>query len=443
MFVNEANKIVLVISIDLGNTKDDITVRAKDSPEALAKIFCAKHGLDASIQSSITQQIKANLEQHKPQRKPNLAQNSFLKKTQRKPTPQSPSGNRLYQNAFKIQAKKEKLSNQINSQRQENELKGATFKPKIIRSTNESVVNSQKVLEKQTKIQRIKTQLEQKEMAECTFKPKIRSQTPAEPSTDRFSKLYQDAQNRRERSKQLAESFYEENYTFTPKTLSKKRINTEKSIERLKGYYYNATKELNTRKRTYNSSTDSGLFKPSIKRGPKVKRETDVWSDLYSRRTKSSRRPFQTPPKSNVNPKSLRILEKLKMAKFHRIFKALNPKEGKINYETIVSGDLDCDLLKVINPLVEEIKKSKEELTFEEFCAALETLMKKLTPEEKNYLVVGSQKSSKLNLSLGSISPINKRYSKEEVTTETDFEEVLKTPEKTFRNLDLEISDFP
>eukprot|EP00361_Fabrea_salina_P000025 CAMPEP_0202428262 /NCGR_PEP_ID=MMETSP1345-20130828/2312_1 /ASSEMBLY_ACC=CAM_ASM_000843 /TAXON_ID=342563 /ORGANISM="Fabrea Fabrea salina" /LENGTH=242 /DNA_ID=CAMNT_0049039197 /DNA_START=438 /DNA_END=1162 /DNA_ORIENTATION=- len=137
--------------------------------------------------------------------------------------------------------------------------------------------------------------------------------------------------------------------------------------------------------------------------------------------------------KSNVNPKSLRILEKLKMAKFHRIFKALNPKEGKINYETIVSGDLDCDLLKVINPLVEEIKKSKEELTFEEFCAALETLMKKLTPEEKNYLVVGSQKSPKLNLSLGSISPINKRYSKEEVTTETDFEEVLKTPEKTFR----------
>ena len=113
MLVNEANKIVLVISIDLGSTKDDITVRAKDNPEALAKIFCTKHGLDASIQSSITQQIKANLEQQKPQRKPNLAQNSFLKKTQRKPTPQSPLGNRLYQNAFKIQAKKEKLSNQV------------------------------------------------------------------------------------------------------------------------------------------------------------------------------------------------------------------------------------------------------------------------------------------------------------------------------------------
>ena len=80
-------------------------------------------------------------------------------------------------------------------------------------------------------------------------------------------------------------------------------------------------------------------------------------------------------------------MEKLKLTKFKSLFEQFQPRNGVISFETIRSSRLDRDTQSILSPLLDELEESGEELTMEEFCGALDALLKVLTPNEKHTLL--------------------------------------------------------
>lgn len=122
-------------------------------------------------------------------------------------------------------------------------------------------------------------------------------------------------------------------------------------------------------------------------------------SQTYARPCKTPYQPVQkpstSPPKSSPNPKvdkSERIMKKIKFKSYRDIFSDLNPDtKGFITKSTIYKSDLSTKVMSIITPLLEEIKEMDEKLSFDEFYDAMEMLMKVLTPEEKNAILMDSR----------------------------------------------------
>lgn len=88
-----------------------------------------------------------------------------------------------------------------------------------------------------------------------------------------------------------------------------------------------------------------------------------------------------------TNKKSQQITEKIRYKQYKKIFESLSPLSGKIQYTTIDFHKTDKKMIDIIYPLIQELADSNLELSFSQFCQALDALIKVLTPQEKWYLI--------------------------------------------------------
>lgn len=86
--------------------------------------------------------------------------------------------------------------------------------------------------------------------------------------------------------------------------------------------------------------------------------------------------------------RSEQLVLRRKLDRFQELFAGLNPDNtGYIRAERIDVEAIDVEVLRVIAPMLEEMEKLRQRLSFPEFVDAMETLMKGLTPEDKATLL--------------------------------------------------------
>jgi len=86
--------------------------------------------------------------------------------------------------------------------------------------------------------------------------------------------------------------------------------------------------------------------------------------------------------------RSEQLILRRKLDRFQELFAALKPDNtGSISAEQIDVEAIDMEVLRVIAPMLEEMEKLSQRLSFPEFVDAMETLMRTLTPEDKATLL--------------------------------------------------------
>lgn len=98
----------------------------------------------------------------------------------------------------------------------------------------------------------------------------------------------------------------------------------------------------------------------------------------------------QNPNHNIVCPghKSEQMIQKIRKTRYEEIFNDFLPDtKGFITRETIYKAKLQPKLKDMIKPLIEEIEQNDEKLNFNDFCEAMEILMKTLSQGEKTELM--------------------------------------------------------
>ena len=226
------SKELIIITIDLGHTKDDIHIRSSDTPVSLSKNFCKKHNLDTKTESSISDYISLNLSklsltpkhiksltpQNIPEMIPEAIQKtsrikrkSPLKSFYQSNSPEKQEtisakkqpkvylpGERLYyKSIIDIKSKKETISKLL-AEKESKELTEATFKPATNHKSISRMRNKDEIFLKDKKVkEKIETQRlikAQQEMKDCTFHPSVNrtsSKIDRIKTKDRGSYLYE------------------------------------------------------------------------------------------------------------------------------------------------------------------------------------------------------------------------------------------------------------
>jgi hypothetical protein len=302
-------KELIILSIDLGNNKDEIHVGINDTPLALAQEFCKKHELDKVAENSISRYISLELSKlsftpqfnksKTPQNLPETIPEEVKKlargrsepkeKPSVKPQPESKSpenpGERLYyQSLEKSRAKEEKIFKML-AERQANEINGLTFRPtinntRLIKDRNkfeEDFLIKHKLLQEKLKSKQLEKA--QEEMKDCTFHPSVNrssSKIDKVKTSDRNLHLYYSAERTRkcpDRPKKKSPS----------KGNTTDRVNISQTVERLLKYKEKYEKNIESVKaqqmenEKYDLSTGKELFKPVIN-SPRAQRRRGLMS---------------------------------------------------------------------------------------------------------------------------------------------------------------------
>ncbi|CAG9334144.1 unnamed protein product [Blepharisma stoltei] len=451
----KANNEVLILTINLGNSKDDIVIHEFDDPNILAKRFCEKHNLGLEVESTLAEHIIFNLEKvlqdlsninqrlQQKNSEENFISNENVKKAVT-PKPRvaaqervnesrlskqssaatmvsyedkSPSrsfyknpGNRLYQLGMIQQKDRENKSKLYQQQKMQKELEEVTFTPRINTKRIKKVKNTENLLiEKGKKVKevlklKIKDQLET-DRRKCTFTPELNpvsSRLAArDRSADRINYLCKEKEESKKKIQGKADEYFKELCPFTPNKIYKSYTKSElnDSIDRLTKSKIQSEDELEKLREKHlqdlkkDPVTGQEFFTPQINKGPRTERQySNVWEDLYYKRSNSQSRLSISPQKTYKNARSEKIMKKLTGEKYYEIFQKLKPQKGKILHNEIDASLLERELLLIIQPLIDEMKSARESLSFEEFCGAMDALMKVLTPQEKNYLIFNRKK---------------------------------------------------
>ena len=130
-------------------------------------------------------------------------------------------------------------------------------------------------------------------------------------------------------------------------------------------------------------------FKPQTGRPPtSPRRELNVTIGeyLYSQRS-TPVQPAQEKPPFLASSKSLKLLSFVKKNRYRELFATLSPNSnGRIDSTTVESSQLPENYQRILAPLFEELKEVPEGLSFEDFCVAMNNLMKILSPSERSEL---------------------------------------------------------
>lgn len=140
--------------------------------------------------------------------------------------------------------------------------------------------------------------------------------------------------------------------------------------------------------------TGQEYFKPVICRGPMYDRnrsDIEVHEFLYNYKKKPVlpvEYPFQPVDMSSTN-RSSKILQRAKIERYFEIFQNLNPdSNGEISAESIYSPQLDTKVLKIIQPLLQELQAINQTLNFGDFCESMDNLTRTLTTVDKNQILL-------------------------------------------------------
>ena len=90
-----------------------------------------------------------------------------------------------------------------------------------------------------------------------------------------------------------------------------------------------------------------------------------------------------------------RLLRKKRRVRYEELFEMLNPDENQeVSAGRVVVENIDREVLMIIAPLLEELEALKVTLNFEEYCEAMDALVKTLTPPQKARLLNYAKKDT-------------------------------------------------
>ena len=429
MEARESSKI-LVINIDISESiKGMITVHENDDPDQLSEEFLARYKLDASMKNplvSVIESYQSRFKQRKAsEHKKTLSQDSDVQGsnqstakrllqyshkysgsyTKSSSVPRINYGHLLYQKGIKM---KESIRTSSEQHAKDNENKitrELTFKPKISTNSSQIVKNlNKKKREDKSKgqIQQLKLKSEAEKMKECYFIPMIRDTnskgiekhvSKESSSKNIFDSLYDDAKERRKSQSTLIRKPSpvvikdERKADDVVERLTSSRVKLDERVERMR-------KEIEA---NYDTVTGQKFFTPVTGRKPLSTRgEGPVWDELYRLKGNKEKQSSDNDLSFNVNFKkplpscevSNKLFVQFRQRKFERIFNKLDSdKDGKISNKKINLGLCSGNLLKILNPLFDELQRCNVEMGIEEFVQKLDVIYASLSTQEKMSLV--------------------------------------------------------
>ena len=222
-----------------------------------------------------------------------------------------------------------------------------------------------------------------------------------------FDYLYYESENKGKKNKKKQELSFKKNHPFKPRISTfaqnmknKKESMNEfvnrisKNLEEIKTSNSKSkkNKQINLDKNAKNN--DNNNFRPRISRGPQNINQRNVTVNLdgfYDQRITKEKKELQQSKKEDelekknlYNQKSKDIIIKMKIKKYKELFALLDSdQDGLISEDKIQLTKVEENILKNIKPILEELKQTKKEMNFKEFCLKLDKLM---TEEKENNL---------------------------------------------------------
>lgn len=97
---------------------------------------------------------------------------------------------------------------------------------------------------------------------------------------------------------------------------------------------------------------------------------------------------YQSSVKSLSPHKSKNVIDKVRLFRFQSVFRYLNPDEhGKVTVDQLEQFDMTSKVYKILLPILAEIKEKNLKLNYRGFCEKMEELMRKLSTEEKYFIL--------------------------------------------------------
>lgn len=138
----------------------------------------------------------------------------------------------------------------------------------------------------------------------------------------------------------------------------------------------------------FDPETGKALFKPQVlSKSRNDKGDKSIWESLYYKRSKNNHSPIPSPRKVFIDKNSQKINQKIRYRQFSKIFNELSNNTSSIKYSEIDFKSADKQMVDILYPMIQELAESRTELSFEDFCEALDALFKLLTPQDKWYLI--------------------------------------------------------
>ena len=340
-------------------------------------------------------------------------------------------GERLYHKELKLKEEAmEKIKNKIEKENKEKE-DNLTFTPKINeyniialqnRKNNNIQYNDEKrILYYKDYLKTKEEHTKNKILEECekdnTFMPKInpKSQKMAEAGSShvpRYEQLYKKKLD----LKKLEEKIYDDPNMFKPKINKNYKGGNKKMTEYASLTFEERQKKFREKveekrgklmeKKNTNIDVKTGkkYFKPTINKNKKLENERKnkpVFNQLYSDSEKYKIKKeelekkvleleqFKTEFKASV--RSEEMYDKQKNIAFEKIFKRLDDdKDGKISKDDIDLYGISKRIVKIISPILDELKNGKGTISSEEFIKKCEIIYKGLNYADKKELFIYS-----------------------------------------------------
>lgn len=282
--------------------------------------------------------------------------------------------------------------------------------PRIERRTEDLLFN--KAAENSEKLAVKRSSSEQRVMKECSFVPKITKKAQRTASTQpRFSRLYEDANSRREKSITASTT---PQYPFRPKIYATKfapKFSTKSFLERITRSKKRFEAQIETVKQgpPKDSANGQTLFHPVILSPSKRSHEgKSVHDYLYSLKDQKKDKLTQMSldlerlrdgerNMGRMTNESEKYLQQLKTRAFKHFFGLLDAdSDGLLTASSCDTTALEPKAQELLRPVLKSVKS--EAMSLARFTEATETLLQKLTPGEKAYLLRGNRARESLSV---------------------------------------------
>ena len=340
-------------------------------------------------------------------------------------------GERLYQKELRL--KEEAMEKIRNKVEKENKLKeeNLTFTPKINdynivalqnRKNNNMKYNDEKRIlyykdYLKAKEEHTKYKISQECEKENTFMPKInaKSQKMTENRSTQIPR-YEQLYKKKLDLKKLEEKIYDDHNMFKPKINKNNKGLSKKMTEYASMTFEERQKKFREKveekrgklieKKNINIDVKTGkkYFKPTINKNKKLEDERKnkpVFNELYSDSEKYKIKKEELEKKVleleqfkrdfKASVRSEEMYDKQKNIAFEKIFKRLDDnKDGKISKDDIDLYGISKRIVKIISPILDDLKKGGGSLTSDEFIKKCEIIYKGLNYADKKELFIYS-----------------------------------------------------
>ena len=276
--------------------------------------------------------------------------------------------------------------------------------PRIERRTEDLLFNT--AAENNEKLAQKRSKSEQRTMRECPFVPKITKKAHRTASTQpRFSRLYEDAYSRRERKTKAATT---PQYPFKPKIYATKfapKFDAKSFLDRITKSKKRFEAQIEAVKQGPMKDPETGknLFQPVVlSQEKRTHQGVSVHDYLYSLKDRKQekltqmsldleRNRDQARNGGKMTSKSEKYLQNLKDRTFKRYFGLLDADaDGLLTAGSCDTTALDPKTKEILTPVLKTVKN--ESMSLSKFAEETESLMQKLSPGERAYLLRGESK---------------------------------------------------